>query len=148
MASETLDKAMRIGKLPVKKCLTKNLKLSGFPGDPNTERFSIYGSNAFDIQKMIMMNPPLGLQINSKFGYCQAELLWIIRNEMPRTVEDVLSRRTRALILNAAASIEMAPLVALLLADELGYDEDWQKNQVNDYTTLARQYLYSSFNSF
>ena len=56
---------------------------------------------------------------------------------MARTVEDVLARRTRALLLDAKASAECAPLAARLLARELGQDEAWQKQQVDAYRALA-----------
>jgi glycerol-3-phosphate dehydrogenase len=70
-----------------------------------------------------------------------AQVVWAARHEMARTVEDVLSRRTRELLLDARASIEMAPRVAELLAGELGRDEAWQREQVDAYTELARGYL-------
>jgi glycerol-3-phosphate dehydrogenase len=60
---------------------------------------------------------------------------------MARTVEDVLARRTRCLLLNAAASLEAAPRVAALLAAELGRDAAWQRRQAEDYTTLAKGYM-------
>jgi len=60
---------------------------------------------------------------------------------MARSVEDILSRRTRSLLLNAKASIDVAPRVAALMAEELGHDEDWQRQQVEDYTAVAEQYL-------
>ena len=41
--------------------------------------------------------------------YIGAEVIWAVRKEMARTLDDVLSRRTRALFLNAAAAIEDAP---------------------------------------
>jgi glycerol-3-phosphate dehydrogenase len=62
---------------------------------------------------------------------------------MARTVEDVLARRTRALLLNARASIEAAPLVARLMAAELGKDEAWEAAQVSAYTAVARGYVFS-----
>jgi glycerol-3-phosphate dehydrogenase len=68
-------------------------------------------------------------------------VVWAAREEMARTVEDALSRRTRALLLNARAAIAMAPRVAALMAAELGRDEAWQHAQVEAFTTLARQYL-------
>ena len=61
--------------------------------------------------------------------------------EMARTVEDVLSRRTRCLLFDAKASIEAAPRTAALLAKELGRDAEWECRQVDDYTELARGYL-------
>jgi glycerol-3-phosphate dehydrogenase len=62
---------------------------------------------------------------------------------MARTVDDVLSRRTRALFLNAKAAIAMAPEAAKLLAAELGHDERWQAEQVAEFTALAQNYLAS-----
>jgi len=60
---------------------------------------------------------------------------------MARTVEDILARRTRALLLDAEASIAMAPTVARLMAEELNYDDNWVNNQIEDYTKLANEYL-------
>ena len=52
--------------------------------------------------------------------YAGAEVVWAAREEMARTVEDVLARHTRALFLNARAAVEMAPQVAALMAREPG----------------------------
>jgi glycerol-3-phosphate dehydrogenase len=60
---------------------------------------------------------------------------------MARTVEDVLSRRTRALLLGARASIEAAPRVAELMARELDTDEAWRKKAVEDYEKVAQGYV-------
>ena len=64
--------------------------------------------------------------------------MWHARQEMARTVEDVLARRTRSLVLNARASIEVAPAVARILARELRRDETWVNQQTRTYTELAR----------
>jgi glycerol-3-phosphate dehydrogenase len=60
---------------------------------------------------------------------------------MARTVDDVLARRTRGLLLDARAAIEAAPLVASLLADLLGRDDAWRQKQVEDFTAIARGYI-------
>ncbi len=73
--------------------------------------------------------------------YTAAEVIWAAREEMARTVEDILARRTRALFLNARAAIRMAPRVAVLLARELGRDTGWQTAQVESFTRLAGGYL-------
>jgi glycerol-3-phosphate dehydrogenase len=73
--------------------------------------------------------------------YLAGEVVWAARNELARTVEDVLSRRTRALLLDARASIAAAPRVAELMAAELGHDASWSEAQVRAYRTLAEQYL-------
>jgi glycerol-3-phosphate dehydrogenase len=60
---------------------------------------------------------------------------------MARTVEDVLARRTRALLLDTRASMEMAPKVADLMAVELGRDAVWARDQVRDFRALAEKLL-------
>ena len=70
----------------------------------------------------------------------RAEVVGAVREEMARTVEDVLARRTRALLLDARASIEAAPAVAEIMAAELGDSEPWQSEQVAAFTKLASAY--------
>ncbi len=60
---------------------------------------------------------------------------------MPVTIEDVLARRTRALLLNAIASSDIAVEVAGIMADELGFDKNWQKDQVRSYNALVKNYI-------
>ena len=66
--------------------------------------------------------------------------MWAVRHEMARSLEDVLARRTRALFLNAAAAMRMAPRAAELMAPELARDEEWQKRQVDAFIQVARKY--------
>jgi glycerol-3-phosphate dehydrogenase len=73
--------------------------------------------------------------------YVEAEVVWAAREEMARTVEDVLARRTRALFLNAKAALRMAPRVAALLARELGCDQKWQADQIEKFNKTAEGYL-------
>ena len=60
---------------------------------------------------------------------------------MSLRLEDLLSRRTRALILDAKASLDMAPSAAAIMAEELGFDNEWVKDQVEKYIILAEKYL-------
>jgi glycerol-3-phosphate dehydrogenase len=60
---------------------------------------------------------------------------------MARTLDDVLSRRTRALQLDARAAIEAAPAAARILAGELGRDDAWAAAEVAAFTALAESYL-------
>jgi glycerol-3-phosphate dehydrogenase len=69
------------------------------------------------------------------------EVVWAVRHEMARTIEDFLSRRTRALVLDARASIEMASQVAELMAKELGRNKAWKDQQIGNYKKLAKGYL-------
>jgi glycerol-3-phosphate dehydrogenase len=65
-----------------------------------------------------------------------------VREEMARTVEDVLARRTRALILDARGAMEIAPAIATLMAAELERDDAWRRGQVESFRALAQQYLW------
>jgi glycerol-3-phosphate dehydrogenase len=90
---------------------------------------------------MVRAHPGRGHALHPALPYLAAEVIWAARWEMARSVEDVLSRRTRALLLNARAAVAMAPRVAELLAAELGRDDAWRDDQVRRFTALAANYL-------
>jgi glycerol-3-phosphate dehydrogenase len=60
---------------------------------------------------------------------------------MAKTVEDILVRRTRAILMDTKSALEIAPEVAKLMAHELGYDDKWQKEQVAQFSEVATQYI-------
>ena len=74
-------------------------------------------------------------------GESEPDVSRAVRDEMARTVEDYFSRRTRALILDARATLEAAPKVAAIMARELGKDESWQGEQLAQYREVASRYL-------
>jgi glycerol-3-phosphate dehydrogenase len=63
------------------------------------------------------------------------QVIWAVKNEMARTLEDVLSRRTRALLLDAKESVRIALPVARIMAKALGKDEAWIQQQVTNTVT-------------
>jgi glycerol-3-phosphate dehydrogenase len=71
----------------------------------------------------------------------KAQVVWAVREEMARTVDDVLSRRTRDLVVDARAAIEAAPVVSSIMAAELGRDEAWQRSQVEAFRVVAETCL-------
>ncbi|MBC7849180.1 MAG: FAD-dependent oxidoreductase, partial [Chitinophagaceae bacterium] len=83
----------------------------------------------------------LNERIHPALPYTKAEIVWSVRNEFAETVEDILSRRTRALLLDANAAIEAAPEVASLMAKELGRDQDWVAEQLISFRNIAAVYL-------
>lgn len=146
MAEDTMAHVIPIGNLDERPCVTENLRLHGYldrndPAMPENDLIRVYGSDAPKLNSLQEAEPELAELIHPELPYRGTEVIWAVRKEMARTVEDVLSRRTRSLILDAALSIEAAPKVASLLAAELGYDEEWAQNQVREYTDLARAYL-------
>jgi glycerol-3-phosphate dehydrogenase len=63
--------------------------------------------------------------------------VYAVRNEMARTVDDVLSRRTRARLLARDASAAAADDVAALMGVELGWSDDERARQVAHYRALV-----------
>jgi glycerol-3-phosphate dehydrogenase len=141
MAEETIDKAIRAGLLEKKKCITSELKLiTSDPGN-TSGRLRIYGDHLSEIEKMIRENPELGIPIDPRLPYTKAEMIWICRNEMPLNLDDLLARRSRALFLNAKASSDIAEGVAAVMAEEMGHDDKWRKDQVESYRQLVNIYI-------
>tara|TARA_B110000008_G_scaffold278835_1_gene323804 strand:+ start:457 stop:2031 length:1575 start_codon:yes stop_codon:yes gene_type:complete len=101
-----------------------------------------YGTDAVEIMQLGLQQSAWMQPIHPKFDYLQVEVVWQARYEMARTVADVLARRTRLLLLDAQASAEAAPVVANLLAKELGKSTTWQREQVAQYKILAEGYNY------
>ncbi len=140
MAKDVLDIALRKSELIYRKCVTLNLRVYGYDTRKNKDKFSPYGSFAAGVDMLIQSDPALGEAVHPRLPYVYAEFLWIIRNEMPVTLEDILARRTRALFLDARAAIEAAPRVAKFMASELKLDKVWEDEQVDHFTRLANDH--------
>lgn len=142
MAQDTIDQAAMVAGLNTKECITENLKIHGWLKNVDlSDPLHHYGSDRIAIKKLIKEEPELGHPLHERLPYLKAEVVWAVREEMAMTVEDVLSRRTRALLLDAKASVEMAPEVASLMARENGMDKSWQDQQVEEYQKLAKAYI-------
>jgi glycerol-3-phosphate dehydrogenase len=144
MAEDTVDYAITLGRLGDEACTTKNLKIHGYqePAGDRAEEdpLEVYGSDAAEIRALAEQNPHLAAPLHPALPYIGAEVVWAAREEMARTVEDVLARHTRALFLDARTAMQMARPVARLLAAELGRDDAWIASQVQDFSALAKQY--------
>jgi glycerol-3-phosphate dehydrogenase len=142
MAEDCVDQAATLARLPEKPCATAHLNIHGF--HKHSEQFhtlAVYGADAPAIQELIESDQSLGKPLHPALTCCGAEVLWAVRFEMARTVEDFLARRTRALFLNARAAVQMARRVAELMAKELERDARWQEEQVRAFQRLAKGYL-------
>ena len=142
MAADAVDQAVLVGALSEGPSQSSDLRLHGWTdrAEPASHS-SVYGSNIPDLRRLVEHHPAWGQPLHSKLPYTSVEVVWAVRNEMARTVEDVLSRRTRALLLDAKASLEAAPAVARLMATELRQDQKWIDRQVGAYRELAQGYL-------
>jgi glycerol-3-phosphate dehydrogenase len=82
-------------------------------------------------------NKPLAEGVN----IMKAQVIWAVRHEMARTVEDVLARRTRLLFIDAKAAWDLAPVVAEIMKEELKETEQWKEKQIASFVELAKGYL-------
>lgn len=140
MAEHAIDKAVSNSSLLNVSCKTKDLKIHGCTEVMDDTHFAIYGSDGMFIKKMAEEDDLLAEKIHPQYPYTKAEVLWMIKNEMAITVEDILARRIRLLFLDAQAAIESAPAVALIMSNELGNGEEWIKQQVEQFSQLAKNY--------
>jgi glycerol-3-phosphate dehydrogenase len=69
--------------------------------------------------------------------YVGAEFLFSVRHEMATSLNDLLTRRTRAHLHDARATLESASSIARLVANDLGWDEVECKRQVESYRSLV-----------
>jgi len=142
MAEDTIDQAAVLAQLDVKPSVTNELHIHGYHKNPGKfGALKIYGSDAPAIQELLRKYPKFNERLHPDIPTRAGEVIWTVRYEMARTIEDFLSRRTRLLLLNARASMEIAPKVADLMAEELERDDAWKQEQLSTYLQLARGYL-------
>ena len=141
MAQDTVDKAIALGKLPKKACKTEDLKIHGAKENPDlSNHLYIYGSDQPEIQNLIKEDQSLGEKLHPRLDFLKAEVVWAARQELARTVDDILARRVRMLFMDSKAAIECAPEVAKILAKELEKDDVWITKQIADFKEIAAHY--------
>ncbi len=142
MAEDVVEKAILIGGLEEKPCVTYNMPIHGFAKvyDEN-DPLHYYGTDRHKIKALSRTDKSMAEPLVEGFPYTKAEVVWAVREEMARTVEDFLARRSRFLLLDARKSMEAAPKVAKIIAEEMGWRRRWVRDQVEKYKTLAKGYL-------
>jgi glycerol-3-phosphate dehydrogenase len=92
MAQDAVDAAIASGGLTPSPCFTATLRLHDDTKD--------------EIQAIVSQRPELGLRLHPGFTYTRADAINGYRNEMARTADDILNRRTRLAFLDTAAANE------------------------------------------
>ncbi len=132
MAEDTVDVVARaLGRGGgADRSVTRKLKLRGAPGGPvgpaaRADRlFARYGTEADAVRALCAERAELAEPVVEGLPYLGAEVVYAVREEMAQSVEDALSRRTRAVLYDALAAAKAAPGVASLVGRELGWRED------------------------
>lgn len=144
MAEDVVHHAALLAGLEERTCRTEHLPIHGATTTHELPKpFTVYGSDFHALQKLMYEDKIFAERLDADLPYHYGEVLWAVRHEMARTVEDVLARRTRALLLDARASLALAPKVAALMAQEMKQSEAWQKQQIRAYEKVARGYVLS-----
>ena len=139
MAEDVIDRAETLGGLESRKCVTKRLNIHGY--HEHAEQFEDlghYGSDALEVKKLVADDPePVHPELKLRRG----EVRWMARREMARTIDDVLSRRSRSILFHAKASRAAAPGVGKILQEELKKPESWFDDQCRQFDEMSRLYL-------
>lgn len=142
MAAAAVDAAAVQGGLDVRPSATHSLRLHGWePPSTPAGPMDGYGSDRRLIEQLADGSPAWKERLHPRLPYTAGEIVWGVRFEWARSVEDVLARRTRALFLDAGACREIAPRVARLMAAELGCDQTWQSRQLDRFDEAAAKFL-------
>ncbi|MFS0894931.1 glycerol-3-phosphate dehydrogenase/oxidase [Microbacterium sp. 179-I 3D3 NHS] len=149
MAEQTIDAAQKVLGT-TRRCRTKDAPLLGAAGyDPQSitatgglqahlgER---YGTQAAVVSTLLASEPALQEPLIDGLPYRAGEVVFSARYEFARSIDDVLSRRTRARLAARDASGGAARRVGELLQRELGFDDAELERQIDHYlTTIARE---------
>ena len=142
MGEEMVDELIKVGGLNPSKSNTADLKIHGYKKGIDFENpHYFYGSDIDLLNNIVKEDPTLGETLSEDLRIIKAQVVLAVRNELARNVLDVLSRRTRALFLNAKEAVRIAPLVVEILAVELGKDKAWKEKQIKEFTHIAQGYI-------
>jgi len=145
MGEDTINKAAEAAGLAKQPSRTATLKLHAALDVPLAEASKweqVYGSDLPSLVALSDERPELNELLHPALPYRAREVVWAARHELARTTEDILARRTHALLLNARAAIEAAPKVSALLAAELGRTAEQQQADLDAFLANAQGYVY------
>lgn len=142
MSEDCVDSAVEFAGLKANVCVTGALRIHGAVDvSSGLHHTSSFGADLASIRRIEDESPSLAEPLHPSLPVRGSEVVWVVRAEMARTIDDVLARRTRCLILDARAAVEIAPQVAQLMAAELGRDTAWQEREVAAFGKIAERYM-------
>ena len=140
MGEDAIDNAIVVGALPPRKCQTENLPIHGFETTPDwSDPLHVYGSVREKLNKRIRKKGERSL--SEKFPLFPAMIRHAVRKEMATTLEDMLARRTRAILFDARECRRIAPEVAHIMAKHLGENDQWISEQIDTFNTISQKYI-------
>ncbi len=145
MAQDTMSRVIDVGQLDRRPCETESLRVHGWlarddAATPAEDWLRVYGSDAGELRAVCNERAGWNAPMHARLPYMLGAAAYAVRHEMARSTEDVLARRTRALLIDAAASSEIAETVAQIVASELGRDGAWATEDASAFRRLAAGY--------
>ncbi|MCF0062270.1 FAD-dependent oxidoreductase [Dyadobacter chenwenxiniae] len=157
MAKDTIDEADAI-LFKRNECLTANYVLAGgenydsslseklipkyaLPADVAIHLVRKYGSRAISVADLTEQDISLKERLSDSYPYIKAEVVYAVRNEMVITPRDFLARRVRLEITDWQETLNCLPVVASLMARELGWDESETQRHIDDYGLQLKQFI-------
>lgn len=142
MADDLISSLIDKNLLPSKPCITDNLPIHGHCENEDYEEAGYYyGTDLKKINDLYIKDPSLKELLHPDLPYTRAQVVHTVQEEFSMTVEDVLSRRTRALLLDAKAAMAASLAVAQIMQKELRASDKWLEEQLVSFNRIASQYL-------
>jgi glycerol-3-phosphate dehydrogenase len=136
MGRDVLELIASTGQLKFEPSKTEELRIFGYKSNVSwSDPLHFYGSEKEHVMSMGSNKP-----LSPLLPLTEAQIIYAIRYEMALNLEDVLSRRTRCLLLNAKECILIAPEVARIMRSELNAEENWEQEQIKLFLDLAKNY--------
>ena len=108
---------------------------------PHARLLGRYGTESAAVLALADGRPELLEPVVDGLPYIGAEVVYAVREEMARTLDDVVSRRTRATIQRAQATMDAAAAVAALVSPDMGWDQEEAAEQVARFTESCQKEL-------
>ena len=141
MGEDTVSYFTQITGQKISASTTSKQQIHGYTETIPSGHWGIYGSDAQKIKALAVQDPELAELLHPTFPHILAEVVWACQYEMALTVEDVLSRRTRMLILDPEAAVAAAEQVAITMAKVLQKEESWIASELINFNKIAEKYM-------
>ena len=157
MAKDTIDEADKILG-DARACKTADYILAGgenyrakswqdlhanytLPEDIARHLVRKYGSRAHLVASLAREDVQLRERLSPEYPYIRAEVVYTVRNEMVVAPRDFLARRIRLEITDWDETLNSLPVVADLMARELGWTEEEKARYADAYATEIGQFI-------
>ena len=112
---------------------------SGLSTDSVRHLLNRYGSLISEILELIKHDPKLAKPVTKDLPYLKAEIYYAASHEGARSVDDVLSRRTRLAFEAPNSAMDLVDDVAAIIAPVLGWTAKQKKDSINAYFDIAER---------